>query len=466
MSGFDFDLFVIGGGSGGVRAARVAARYGAKVAVAEEFRFGGTCVIRGCVPKKLLVYASEFSAAFEDARGYGWEVGKAHFDWARLRAAKEAEITRLERLYRKGLEDAGVMIFHERAVVASPHSVKLADGRVVTAKHILIATGATPFVPAVPGGHLAITSNEVFDIEKLPGRIVIVGASYIACEFASIFNGLGSHVTLCYRREMILRDFDDDIRHHAQEALMARGIDILLETEITRIDDRGRHLDVHFTSGECREADMVLHATGRVPNTVGLGLEAVGVSMGSFGEVIVDEWSQSSVPSIYAVGDVTDRVALTPVAIREGQAFADTVFGARPTPVDHTLVPSAVFTQPEIGTVGLTQAEARDRGAVEVYRALFRPMRNILAGREERMLMKMLVARESRKVLGIHIVGPGAAEMIQLAAVALRMGATKEDFDRTIALHPTAAEELVIMREPAEVLDGTAGVESAPATPT
>ncbi len=454
MNGFDFDLFVIGAGSGGVRAARVAAGYGARVAIAEEFRFGGTCVIRGCVPKKLMVYASAFATAFEDAPGFGWDVGETHFDWSRFRAAKEAEITRLETLYRKGLEDAGVMIFHERAVVASPHSVKLADGRVVTAKHILIATGSTPFVPAVPGGHLAITSNEVFDLERLPGRVIIVGGSYIACEFASIFNGLGSHVTLCYRRGLILRGFDDEIRRHAQEALMARGIDILLETEITRIDEMGRHLEVHFTSGECREAGMVLHATGRIPNTVGLGLETAGVRLGEFDEVIVDRWSQSSVPSIYAVGDVTNRVALTPAAIREGQAFADTVFGGRPTPVDHRLVPSAVFTQPEIGTVGLTEAEAVAGGPVEIYRAVFRPMQNILAGRDERMLMKMLVDADSRRVLGVHIVGPGAGELIQLAAVPLTMGASKEDFDRTLAVHPTAAEELVTMRTPAEVRRG------------
>ncbi|MEE8454515.1 MAG: glutathione-disulfide reductase [Limibaculum sp.] len=452
MADFDFDLFVIGGGSGGVRAARMSANYGARVGLAEEFRYGGTCVIRGCVPKKLLVYASTFSQNFADAAGFGWEVGETRFDWLKLRDAKEAEITRLEGIYLRNLENAGVTPFHQHAVVTSPHSVRLADGREFTTKHILIATGGAPFVPGFQGSHLAITSNEVFDIGRLPKRVVIVGGGYIATEFAGIFNGLGSHVTQVYRRDLILRGFDDDIRTHVQQAMRGRGIDILLNEDIAHIEDMARHLEVHFKSGECREAGLVLYATGRNPNTAGLGLAEAGVRLGPNGEVVVDEWSQSSVPSIYAVGDVTDRLALTPVAIREGAAFADTVFGANPTSADHSLVASAVFSQPEIGTVGMTEAQARETGPIEVYRATFRPMANILAGRDEQMMMKLLVAGDSRpdsrRVLGVHIVGPAAGEMIQLAGIAVKMGATKEDFDRTVAVHPTAAEELVTMREP------------------
>ncbi len=447
-TGFDFDLFVIGGGSGGVRAARMAANYGARVALAEEFRYGGTCVIRGCVPKKLLVYASSFSQAFADAAGFGWTVGRPGFDWRRLREAKEAEITRLEGIYRQNLENAGAMLFHQRAVVASPHSVRLADGREITAKHILIATGGTPFVPGIPGGHLAVTSNEIFDVARLPRRAVIVGGGYIACEFAGILNGLGVHVTQIYRRDLILRGFDDDLRGHVQAAMRGRGVDIRLNEDVTRIDRVARHLEVHLASGDRLEAGVVLYATGRTPNTEGLGLAEVGVGLGGNGEVRVDAWSQTSVPSIYAVGDVTDRLALTPVAIREGAAFAETVFGGNPTRADHSDVATAVFTQPEIGTVGLTEADARAAGPVEIYRAAFRPMQNILAGRDERSLMKLVVAKESRRVLGVHIVGPSAGEMIQLAGIAVKMGATKEDFDRTVAVHPTAAEELVTMRSP------------------
>jgi len=449
MTAFDFDLFVIGGGSGGVRAARMSAGYGAKVAVAEEFRYGGTCVIRGCVPKKLLVYASSFSQSFADAAGFGWTVGRPSFDWLKLRAAKDAEITRLEGIYRRNLETAGATLFHQRATVASPHSVRLADGTEYSAKHILIATGGVPFVPGIQGAHLAITSNEAFDLDRLPRRVVIVGGGYIACEFAGIFNGMGSHVTQVYRRDLILRGFDDDIRRHVQEAMRGRGIDILLNDDVDHINSMARHLEVHFASGEVREAGLVLYATGRHPNTVGLGLREVGVKLGQGGEVAVDAWSQSSVPSIYAVGDVTDRLALTPVAIREGAAFAETVFGGNPTRADHSDVATAVFTQPEIGTVGLTEEEARAEGDVEIYRSVFRPMQNILAGRDERTLMKLLVAKESRRVLGVHIVGPTAGEMIQLASVAVKMGATKEDFDRTVAVHPTAAEELVTMHQPA-----------------
>jgi glutathione reductase (NADPH) len=448
MTDFDFDLFVIGGGSGGVRAARMSAQYGAKVALAEEFRYGGTCVIRGCVPKKLLVYASSFSQAFADAAGFGWRVGETGFDWSTLRDAKETEISRLEGIYRRNLETTGVTLFHQRATIASPHSIRLADGRELSTKHILIATGGAPFVPEFPGSDLAITSNEAFDLDDLPDRVMVVGGGYIACEFAGIFNGLGAKVTQVYRREPILRGFDDDIRAHVQAAMRGRGVEILVNEDVARIKRAGGGLTVHLNSGERREVDRVLYATGRNPNSAGLGLEELGVKLGPAGEVVVDDWSQTSVPSIFAVGDVTDRLALTPVAIREGAAFADTIFGASPTRADHALVATAVFTQPEIGTVGLTEAQARETGPVEVYRAAFRPMQNILAGRDEKMLMKLLVAKESRKVLGVHIVGPSAGEMIQLAGIAVKMGATKEDFDRTVAVHPTAAEELVTMREP------------------
>jgi glutathione reductase (NADPH) len=426
----------------------MSANYGAKVGLAEEFRYGGTCVIRGCVPKKLLVYASSYSQNFADAAGFGWSVGMTTFDWSKLRDAKDAEITRLEGLYKSNLESAGATLFDQRATVSSPHSVRLADGREFSTKHILIATGGTPFVPDIPGGHLAITSNEVFDIERLPKRVVIVGGGYIASEFAGIFNGLGSHVTQVYRRELILRGFDDDVRAHVQAAMRERGVDFLLNEDIAHIDHMARHLEVHFESGECREAGLVLYATGRIPNTAGLGLKEIGVKLGGNGEVVVDDWSQTSVPSIYAVGDVTDRLALTPVAIREGAAFANTIFGANPTKAEHSQVATAVFTQPEIGTVGMTEDQARETGPIDVYRTAFRPMQNILAGRDEKMLMRILVARESRKVLGVHIVGSAAGEMIQLAGVAVKMGATKEDFDRTVAVHPTAAEELVTMRLP------------------
>ncbi len=446
---FDYDLFVIGGGSGGVRAGRMAAKYGARVGVAEEFRFGGTCVIRGCVPKKLMVYASSFSEAFEDAEGFGWTVGERSFDWSRFIAAKDAEITRLEGIYARNLDLAGAELHRCRAELTSPHSVRLAShGHEVTAKHILIATGGTPFVPDFPGSHHAITSNEIFDLPHMPERVVIVGGGYIACEFAGILNGLGAKVTQLYRGPQILRGFDDDVRNHVADEMRKKGIDLRVETDVVRIDKESGGLRATLEGGEALEADCVLYATGRIPNTEGLGLDKAGVPLGPRGEVIVDRWSQTAVPSIYAVGDVTDRLALTPVAIREGAAFAETVFNATPTAADHSDVATAVFTQPEIGTVGLTEAQARAEGEVEIYRAAFRPMLHTLSGRDERMLMKLVVAKEGRRVLGVHIVGHGAGEMIQLAGVAVRMGATKEDFDRTVAVHPTAAEELVTMRDP------------------
>lgn len=445
---FDYDLFVIGGGSGGVRAARMAAATGARVAIAEEFRFGGTCVIRGCVPKKLLVYASAFSEAFEDAEGFGWTLGERSFDWAKLIAAKDKEIARLEGIYARNVGAAGAEIVNSRAEVAGPHEVRLlAGGRIVSAKHILIATGGTPVVPDIPGAEHAITSNEIFHLPAPPRRALIVGGGYIACEFAGILNGLGVDVTQVYRRDVILRGFDDDIRRHVSDAMIARGVDIRYNEDVVSIEGGGPHR-VRFASGGTGEFDRVLFATGRRPNTDGLGLEAAGVALSPNGAVVVDGYSQSSAPSIYAVGDVTDRVALTPVAIREGAAFVETVFGANPTRADHEDIPTAVFTQPEIGTVGLTEAEARALGDVEIYRAAFRPMMATLSGREEKMLMKLVVTGADRRVRGVHIVGHGAGEMIQLAGIAVKMGATKEDFDRTVAVHPTAAEELVTMRDP------------------
>jgi glutathione reductase (NADPH) len=449
MADFDYDLFVIGGGSGGVRAARMAAQHGARVALAEEYRFGGTCVIRGCVPKKLLVYASAFAEHFEDAAGYGWTVGETRHDWARLIAGKDAEIARLEEIYRANLGKAGVEVFHSRATLADQHTVTLAThGHRIRAKHILIATGGTPFVPDFPGSHHAITSNEVFDLPALPERAVIVGGGYIACEFAGILNGLGAHVTQVYRGHRILRGFDEDLREEVSGQMRGRGIDLRTEEDVAAIEGGQGDCRVTLASGETLQAGIVLYATGRVPNTAGLGLEAAGVALGERGAVKVDDFSRTSVPSIYAVGDVTDRVQLTPVAIREGAAFADTVFAGQPTKPDHALVPSAVFTQPEIGTVGPTEAEARAAHDVEIYRARFRPMHAILPGREERTLMKLIVERGSRRVLAVHILGHGAAEMIQAVGIAVKMGATKEDFDRTVAVHPTAAEELVTMREP------------------
>ncbi len=446
---FDYDLFVIGGGSGGVRAARMAANFGARVGVAEEHRFGGTCVIRGCVPKKLLVYASSFAEHFEDAKGYGWSVEPRGFDWAKLIAAKDAEITRLEGIYARNLDLAGCELHRCRAEVTGPHSLRLSShGHEVTAKHILIATGGTPFVPDFPGSHHAITSNEIFDLPHLPKRSVIVGGGYIACEFAGILNGLGSKVLQVYRGPQILRGFDDDVRNHVAEEMRKKGIELRVQSDVASIDREGGALKVTMTDGTEVEADTVLYATGRIPNTAELGLETAGVPLGSRGEVIVDKWSQTAVPSIHAVGDVTDRMALTPVAIREGAAFAETVFNANPTAADHSDVATAVFTQPEIGTVGLTEEQARAEGEVEIYRAAFRPMLHTLSGRDEKMLMKLVVAKDSRRVLGLHVVGHGAGEMIQLAGVAIKMGATKEDFDRTVAVHPTAAEELVTMRDP------------------
>jgi glutathione reductase (NADPH) len=446
---FDYDLFVIGGGSGGVRAARVAAGdHGARVGLAEESRMGGTCVIRGCVPKKLMVYASAFPDEIADARAYGWQVEAGAMDWPAFRAALEAELDRLESAYRATLLRAGVTIHDARATLVDPHTVELSSGETLRAKHILIATGAHPMVPDVPGAELAVTSNEMFHLAELPKRALVVGGGYIGCEFAGILNGLGVQTTQYYRGAQILRGFDDEARSHVSAAMLARGIDIHVGTDVLELALEGDGIHVTATDGSETVHDLVLYATGRRPNTQGLGLAELGVELGPLGEVVVDRWSQTSVPSIYAVGDVTNRVNLTPVAIREGHAFADTVFGAKPTEVDHALIASAVFTRPELATIGLTEEAAKGRGPVEIYSATFRPMKSLFAGREDKALMKLVVDAASRRVLGLHVVGPGAAEMVQMAAIAVTMGATKEDFDRTMAVHPTMAEELVTMRKP------------------
>jgi len=449
MTDFDYDLFVIGAGSGGVRAGRIAAKYGAKVAVAEEYRVGGTCVIRGCVPKKLLVYASKFAEDFEDAVGFGWTSERVSFDWATLIENKDREIDRLNKAYIRNLEGAGAELILERAVLEDRHTVRLASGRTVTAKYILIATGATPFVPRhLPGHELAITSNEAFHLEKLPSRIVIVGGGYIAVEFAGIFSGLGVETVLLYRGEQILRGFDDDLRNHLAAEMIKKGVELRTETDVTRIDRSGDGVRVTLEGGAAFGAGQIMFATGRIPNVAGLGLEAAGVELTPHQAVKVDDYSCSSVDNIYAVGDVTNRANLTPVAIREGHAFADTVFGGKPTKVDHSLIPTAVFSQPEIGTVGLTEAEARRQvRAVDIYKTSFRPMRNTMSGRDERTLMKLVVDGETDRVLGCHICGDDAGEMAQLLGISLRLGATKADFDATMAVHPTAAEELVTLRD-------------------
>ncbi|MBI1386246.1 MAG: glutathione-disulfide reductase [Rhizobiales bacterium] len=445
----DYDLFVIGGGSGGVRAARIAAGYGARVGIAEEYRFGGTCVIRGCVPKKLFVYASQFSEAFEDAAGFGWDVGERRFDWARLRDNKDREIARLEHIYRRNLEAVGVELFESRAIVESPNSVRLlARDATVTAGRILIATGGLPNVhQGLPGVEHTITSNEVFHMETFPESVIVAGGGYIAVEFAGIFHGLGARTTLLYRGEEILRGFDDDLRRALHEEYEKKGIRVLCGTVFEAIERRGRDLECTLSNGEQLTAGRVMMAIGRRPASEGLGLELVGVERGPGGAIKVDEYSRTSVPSIFAVGDVTDRVNLTPVAIREGHAFADTQFGGKDVKVDYDCIPTAVFSHPELGTVGLTEAEARRRhGDVHIYKSSFRPMKHTLSGRNEKMLMKLIVDPVSDRVLGCHILGPDAGEMAQLVGIAVRMGATKAEFDATMAVHPTAAEELVTMR--------------------
>jgi len=445
---FDYDLFVIGGGSGGVRAARIAATHGAKVAIAEEYRMGGTCVIRGCVPKKLLVYASRFAHEFEDAAGFGWTVEGAKFDWPTLIANKDKEIARLEAAYRKNVGGAGAEIIDSRAVVEDAHTVRLLKtGAALRARYIIVATGGHPTTLDIPGKELAITSNEAFHLEELPRRIVIQGGGYIAVEFACLFSALGSKVTLVHRGNEILRGFDDDVRAHLRSEMVARGIDVRLNETIRKIEEHKTHRCAFLSDGAAIEADQVMLAVGRAPNTNNLGLEAAGVKLSAAGAVAVDENSRTNVPSIYAIGDVTARVALTPVAIREGHAVADTLFGNNPWHLDYRNIPSAVFSEPEIGTVGMSETSARAAGvAIDIYRTRFKPMKATLSGRDTAILMKLVVEQKTEKVLGVHVVGEGAAEMVQMAAIAVKMGATKRDFDNTVALHPTASEELVTLR--------------------
>ena len=448
MADFDLDLFVIGGGSGGVRAARIAATHGARVAIAEEYRMGGTCVIRGCVPKKLLVYASRFAHEFEDAAGFGWTVEGAKFDWPTLIANKDKEIARLEAAYRRNVGGAGAEIVDSRVVIEGPNTVRiLKTGATLNAKYILVATGGHPSLLDIPGKELGITSNEAFHLKELPRRIVIQGGGFIAVEFACLFAGLGSKVTLVHRGDEILRGFDDDLRAHVRGEMVARGIDVRLNDTIQKIEDHKTHRCAFLSDGAAIEADQVMLAVGRSPNTKNIGLEAAGVKLAPSGAVAVDETSRSNVPSIYAIGDVSGRIALTPVAIREGHAVADTLFGNKPWNVDHKNVPSAVFSEPEIGTVGLSEVAAKKTGKhIDIYRTRFKPMKATLSGRDTAILMKLVVEQSTEKVLGVHIVGEGAAEMAQLAAIAVKMGATKQDFDNTVALHPTAAEELVTLR--------------------
>ena len=445
---FDFDLFVIGGGSGGVRAARVAAAEGVRVALAEEDRYGGTCVIRGCVPKKLMVFASEFSGMIDDARAYGWDAGDAYFDWTVFKGKLNAELDRLEGVYRRLLANSGVETFDQRARLLDANTVELADGSRKTAKTILIATGGRPVVPDVEGSDLGITSNEKFHLEKLPKSILIIGGGYIACEFAGIMNGLGVETTQYYRGAQILRGFDGEARGLIADEMKQNGIDLHTGTNILSMKKTVAGISVKATNGDERVFDQVMFATGRTPNADNLGLHNVGIETGRRGEILVDAYSKTNVDSVYAIGDVTDRVNLTPVAIREGMAFVETVFKNNPTSPDHDLIPTAIFTQPEMGTVGLSEEEARENGPIEVYCTSFKPMKQSFAGRSDRVLMKLIVCADTRKVLGCHIVAEGAGEMIQMVGIAVKMGATKEDFDRTVAVHPTMAEELVTMKSP------------------
>jgi len=444
----DYDLFVIGAGSGGVRAARIAAAHGARVAVAEEHKVGGTCVIRGCVPKKLLVYGAHFAEDLNDAAMYGWDVPKCSFNWPVLRDNVLAEVARLEGLYTQTLSNHEVEIFHERATLTGPNEVKLASGRTISAGKILIATGARPHMPNVEGVEHAISSNEVFHLEKLPKRIVIAGGGYIANEFAGIFHQFGSHVTLVNRTDVILRGYDEQMRDRLLQISMTKGIDFRFNSSFTKVEKRGDGmLNLSMEGCDDMEADQLLFATGRIPNVEGLGLEEAGVALGDKGQIKVDENSGTNVASIFAVGDVTDRIQLTPVAIREGHAFADTQFGNKPWTVDYDCVPHAVFSHPPIASVGMTEGQARNRlGSVKTFTSDFRPMKNVLASRNERSLYKLVVDGATDQVVGIHMIGPDAPEILQAAAVGVKAGLKKADFDQTVALHPTMSEELVLMR--------------------
>lgn len=450
MTKYDYDLFTIGAGSGGVRAARLAATYGARTAIAEEHRVGGTCVVRGCIPKKLFVYASEFAHMFHDAKGYGWTSGRPHFDWKTLIANKDAEIDRLNGVYIRNLKNAGVEIFDSRAVLKDAHTVHVVnEKRDVTAERILIATGGAPWTDnSIKGHDLAVTSNEAFHLDEFPRRVVIAGGGYIAIEFACIFRGLGAEVTLVYRGDDILRNFDRDVSVAVHREMQRMGVRIMTKTVFKEIEARGGgERRVHLSTGGAVDADLVFWAVGRKPNTAGLGLEKAGVELGKDGAVKVDGWSRTSAASIFAVGDVTGRAQLTPVAIREGAAFAESEFNGNPTKVDYEFIPKAVFSQPPVGTVGWSEGDARAKfGAVDVYKTDFRPMKNTLSGAEARTYMKLVVEPKTEKVVGVHIVGEGAPEMIQCLAIAVKAGVTKRQFDDTMALHPTSAEELVLMR--------------------
>jgi glutathione reductase (NADPH) len=448
MAEYDYDLFVIGAGSGGVRAARVAAAHGARVAVAEEHRIGGTCVIRGCVPKKMLVYGAHFAEDLHDAARYGWDLGEIRFDWKVLRDNINADVDRIEGLYTNTLDNNKVEIFREQATVSGANEITLASGRKVTAKFILVATGAWPVVPKVPGAEHGITSNEVFYIDDLPKRVVIAGAGYIANEFAGIFHALGSKVTVVNRSDQILRGYDEQIRDRLFQISTQKGIEFVFNAAFERIEkNEDGSLRVTFDGHDPIETDLLLYAIGRTPRSAGIGLAEAGVAIDDKGAIMVDEDNRSSVPSIYAVGDVTNRIQLTPVAIREGQAFADTVFGNRPHRVDYANVPNAVFSSPPMAGVGLTERQAREQyGDPKIFTSDFRPMRNVLAGRNERSLYKLVVHPESDVVLGVHMISPDAPEILQVAAIAVKARLTKAQFDDTVALHPSMSEELVLMR--------------------
>ncbi|MSO93749.1 MAG: glutathione-disulfide reductase [Rhodospirillales bacterium] len=446
MPKYDFDLFTIGAGSGGVRASRMAGKLGARVAVAEESRVGGTCVMRGCIPKKLLVLGAHFAEDFEDARAYGWSVDGARFDWPQLIRNKNKELDRLEGVYRRVLRENAVTLVEGRARLADAHTVEV-DGKRHTAENILIATGGWPSMPALPGIEHAISSNEALDLPRLPKRIAIVGGGYIAVEFAGIFNGLGAGVTEIIRAGTILRGFDEDVREALAEEMRKKGVTIRSDCQVRAIEKTNGRYSVRLAGGDAVEADVVMYATGRAPNTKGMGLEEAGVTLDNKGAVAVDAYSRSSVPNICAIGDVTDRLNLTPVAIAEAMALVQTLFGKTPTAMDYANIATAVFSQPPIGTVGLTEAEARERGPVDVYLSRFKPLKHTLTGRDERTMMKLVVDRKTDRVLGCHMVGADAPEIIQGIAVALKCGATKAQFDATVGIHPTAAEEFVTMRE-------------------
>jgi glutathione reductase (NADPH) len=447
MPRYDFDLFTIGAGSGGVAGTRRAGAYGARTAICEELRIGGTCVLRGCVPKKLLVYGAQFADGFADAAGFGWTVPQADFDWSRLIAAKDKEIGRLSQIYVNMLNNAKVEIFEARGVVVDPHTVEV-GGKRYTAENIMIAVGGWPETPKIPGIEHVISSNEALDLPSLPRRIVIVGGGYIAVEFAGIFNGFGSEVVEIIRREEVLRGFDEDIRTHLGQEMRIRGVDIRGGTQVARIDKTASGYTVTTTVGGEIETDCVMYATGRAPNTKGLGLAEIGVELDKNGAIKVDEWQRTTVKNIYAVGDVTDRINLTPVAIGEGRAIAETLYNNNPIRMDHADVPSAVFSQPPIGTVGLTEDEARTQyGAVDIYQTRFKPMKNTLSGRDERTFMKLIVDARSDRVVGVHMLGADAPEIVQGLAIAIKCGATKKQFDQTVGIHPSAAEEFVTMRD-------------------